>query len=67
MVIEGEVDNMKVKIFKSHIAENYDSNNIEANVNSFIRDKKVVSIQQSTCFNETSNTAFIAITVLYEE
>lgn len=71
---------MHVKIFKSHINETTDTNSIEYQVNSFVKGKNVVAIEQSVVRRETEREAspiraqgptaplyFIVITVLYEE
>lgn len=69
----------KVKIFKSHVNEVNDTNYIESNLNTFIKDKKIISVTQSvvakpntpdaaTCRKEaTGPLYFIVITVVYDE
>ena len=67
---------LKAKIFKSHINEITDTNNLELNLKNFIKNKKIINIKQSLVpeINETNKTSkqtknlyFIAVTVIYEE
>lgn len=65
---------MKIKIFKSHVSEVADTNNIESSLNQFIRNKKVISIEQSmvpkiqnSALSKEERLYFVIITVLYEE
>lgn len=69
----------KVKIFKSNVNESMDTNFIESNLNTFIKDKNIISITQSVVAKpSTPNTTtrnkektgqlyFIVITVFYDD
>lgn len=62
---------MNIKIFKSYLSEIADSNNIERDVNNFIKNKKNVNITQTMCpkidKNGETHVYFTVITVMYEE
>jgi hypothetical protein len=62
---------MQIKIFKSHLFEGGETKNIEAEVNAFIRGKKIIDIKQSVCNriekDGTTNMYFTIITVMYEQ
>lgn len=68
----------KVRIFKSHVNEVKDTNSIESNLNTFIKDKTIISVTQSVVAKpNTANTTpsqekqsqlyFIVITVVYDD
>ena len=61
----------RVKIFKSHINEVSDTNNIESSLNSFVKDKNIISITQSMVAKpgtpEKGSLYFITITVVYDD
>lgn len=69
----------KVKIFKSHVNEISDTNSIESALNTFVKDKKIISVTQSVVAKpNTSDLStheqkksgqfyFIVITVVYDD
>lgn len=59
----------KIKIFKSHITETKDTNFIESSLNSFIKGKDIISINQSVTpsVGTQGELYFIVITVVYRE
>lgn len=63
---------MKIKVFKSHLSELEDTNSIESKINSFIKNKTIVSIEQSVVPKIQRGTKpeciyFTVITILYED
>ncbi|MDU2686697.1 MAG: hypothetical protein E7C44_04440 [Paeniclostridium sordellii] len=57
---------MKIKVFKSHVGETFDTNSLESNVNFFIKNKTVIDIKQSISYDEKNNKCFMVMTVIYE-
>ncbi|MFV3012984.1 hypothetical protein ACLD43_13865 [Clostridium botulinum] len=59
---------MKVKILKGFMTKARDTNNIENQINDFIKNKKVIDIKHSMCVaNEATHMYFIVVTILYED
>ena len=57
---------MKIKVFKSHIGETFDTNSIESNVNLFIKNKEIIDIKQSIAYDDKHSQCFIVMTVMYK-
>lgn len=61
----------KVKIFKSYVNETRDTTSIESSLNSFVRDKKIISMNQSVVAKPgtegTNAIYFMVVTVIYED
>ena len=69
--MKGSVLTMKIKIFKSHLSENDDTNNVESNVNIFIKGKDIIDIKQSISAKTDAKGEtphyFVIITVIYND
>ena len=61
----------KVKIFKTHVNEVSDTNSLESKLNTFVRDKTIISVTQSVVPKpetpEKNSLYFMVVTVVYED